>query len=305
MISQLALSLQDTLSKSVTLQTDKNNHQFTVIKHAKFDAVFALQGAHLIHFQLKNQPATIWLSKSAQYIEGKAIRGGVPVCWPWFGPANKELGENLPAHGFARTSLWSIKNINEIDEGVEIEFKLQDSSQTRKLWPYSFDLVLKATLTETLKLELITSNKGKTPFSYRGALHSYLNISAPNSCSVTGLNKQYTDSLNNKKAMLGDTTLLIDRPIDAIYKKSPSIVSLFDKQFNRQLTLLNHGNDSEVLWTPWINGAKTFTDMPDNGYQSMFCIEAAITNTNGELVEAGKNHRLTTIIDTNAISNEF
>lgn len=303
MISQLDLSLQDTLSKSVTLQTDENNHQFTVIKHAKFDAVFALQGAHLIHFQLKNQPATIWLSKTALYTEGKAIRGGVPICWPWFGPANKELGENLSAHGFARTSLWSIKNINELDDGVEVEFQLQDSPQTRTLWPYSFDLVLKATLTDRLKLELITSNRGIIPFSYRGALHSYLNISTPDSCSVVGLNEKYTDSLNNKKSMQGDSTLLIDGPIDSVYQKSPTVISLLDKQFKRQLTLNNHGNDSEVLWTPWKNGAKAFADMPDKGYKNMFCIEAAITNENGEVLEAGESHRLTTIIATNVILN--
>lgn len=301
MFLQLPRKTKENLSPSVTLQADKNNYQFVVIKHKRFDAAFALHGGHLIHFQLKNQPATIWLSNTAIYSHNKAIRGGVPVCWPWFGAADKKLGGNLPAHGFARTSLWSVKNITELDNGVDIELHLKDNQQTRKLWPYQFELILKATLTETLKLELITKNTGAEQFSYGGALHSYFNISAPESCSVTGLNRQYSDSLNSGELKNGDGTLLIDGPIDSIYKKSSSTVALIDQQFNRQLNITDSGNDSEVLWTPWIKGAQAFTDMPNNGYQSMFCIESAIVHKEGKIVESGKSDRLTTLISVSPI----
>ena len=110
----LFFTKKNTLSKSVSLQCDSSGFEFLIIEHSKFNAAFALHGAHLLHFQLKEQEPIIWLSKTAVYSEQKAIRGGVPICWPWFGAADKSLGDNLPAHGFARTSKWSIKNINEL-----------------------------------------------------------------------------------------------------------------------------------------------------------------------------------------------
>jgi glucose-6-phosphate 1-epimerase len=296
MISHLSLQTKKALSKSVSLQNDENNFEFIVIKHDSFDAAFSLHGAHLLHFQLKNQAPIIWLSKTAIFNESKAIRGGVPVCWPWFGPAGKSLGDNLPGHGFARTSKWTVKNINELDNGVEIEFLLTDSEATRKLWPHQFELVLKATLTDTVKLALISTNTGTDSFFYRTALHTYLAISSPEACKITGLNKHYADMLNAGEAKEGNGNLTITEPVDTIYQKAESAIMIDDSGYNRKLTVTNTGNDSEVVWNPWISGAKAFADMPDDGYQTMLCVESAITDQAGETVAAGQSHTLTTTI---------
>ncbi len=296
MISHLSLQKKNNLSDSVSLQVDANGFEFLIIEHPHFDAAFTLHGAHLLHFQLKEQAPIIWLSKTATFNKQKAIRGGVPVCWPWFGAAGTTLGKNLPSHGFARTSKWSVKNIVELSAGVELELSLTDSEETRKIWPYQFEVVLKATLTNTVKLELITKNTGAEAFSYRGALHTYLNISAPQSCQLSGLNKHYTDSLNAGQPETGDGTLLIDKPIDSIYQKASQAIVLDDSGFKRQLTIANTGNDSEVVWNPWIAGAQAFADMPDDGYQTMLCVESAITCPEGQNVAAGEAHTLTTII---------
>lgn len=296
MISHLSLQKKNTLSNSVSLQTDENDFDFLVIEHDNFDAAFSLHGAHLLHFQLKKQAPIIWLSKTAIFNDKKAIRGGVPVCWPWFGPAGKSLGDNLPGHGFARTSKWSVKNINELSNGVEIEFLLTDSEETRKLWPHQFELVLKATLTDTVTLALTSTNTGSEPFFYRSALHSYLAISSPEACKITGLNTHYADMLNAGKAELGDGSLTITKPVDAIYQKAPSAITIADSTYKRNLTVTNTGNDSEVVWNPWVSGAKGFADMPDDGYQTMLCVESAITDPAGETVAAGQSHTLTTTI---------
>jgi len=296
MISHLSLQKKSTLSHSVTLQNDENDFEFIVIEHENFDAAFSLHGAHLLHFQLKNQAPIIWLSKTALFNKNKAIRGGVPICWPWFGPAGKSLGDNLPGHGFARTNKWSVKNITELTNGVEIEFLLTDSEETRKLWPHSFELVLKATLTDTVKLALNSKNTGNEPFFYRAALHSYLAISSPETCEVTGLNTRYVDMLNKGKAELSDGSLTITKPVDAIYQKAPSAISIADSTYNRTLTITDTGNDSEVVWNPWVSGAKGFVDMPDDGYQTMLCVESAITDQSGETIAAGQSHTLTTTI---------
>ncbi|MFT7423240.1 MAG: glucose-6-phosphate 1-epimerase, partial [Psychromonas sp.] len=292
MLRHISLDKIKTLSTAISIEADAAGYEFLIIEHKKFDAAFALHGGHLVHFQLKEQPPIIWLSKTAIYNQQKAIRGGVPVCWPWFAAADKSLGENLPAHGFARTSKWDLAAHNEFSEGVEIELRLTDSVATREIWPFQFELVLKATLTDQIKLELISKNTGNSPFSYRGALHTYLNISAPESCAISGLNNNYNDSLDNGLAKSGDSTLKITGPIDAIYKKALFPIKLLDKQFNRQLIIDNFGNDTEVLWTPWVAGAKAFADMPDQGYKTMFCIESAITNKSGVTVEPGHSHSL-------------
>jgi len=296
MLRHISLFKIKTLSAAVSIQADAAGYEFLIIDHKNFDAAFTLHGGHLVHFQLKQQPPIIWLSKTAIYNEQKAIRGGVPICWPWFGAADKSLGENLPAHGFARTSKWELAAHNELPEGVEIELRLTDSAATREIWPFPFELTLKATLTDQIKLELISKNTGSIPFSYRGALHTYLNISAPESCHISGLNSQYNDSLENGLAKSGDSTLQITGPIDAVYKKAGSSITLSDQQFSRQLMIDNSGNDSEVLWTPWVAGAKAFADMPDDGYKTMFCIESAITNKTGVTVQPGHSHSLITTI---------
>lgn len=296
MISHLSLQKKNSLSNSVSLQSDTNGFEFLIIEHENFDAAFALHGAHLLHFQLKEQAPIIWLSKTAVFNKQKAIRGGVPICWPWFGAAGEALGENLPAHGFARTSKWSVKKVNELTAGIELQLLLKDSEETREIWPYQFELVLKATLTDTLKLELISKNMGTDSFSYNAALHTYLNISSPEFCLITGLSKQYADKLNAGKLETGISELRINGPIDSIYQKAADAVVLHDRGFKRQLTITDSGNDSEVLWTPWVAGAQAFADMPDNGYQTMFCIESAITRQKGQDVAAGQTHKLTTVI---------
>lgn len=296
MISHLSLKKIKSLSKSVALHSDPSDFEFVIIEHPNFDAAFTLHGAHLLHFQLKDQAPIIWLSKTAIYNEQKAIRGGVPICWPWFGPADKSLGDNLPGHGFVRTSKWSVKNINELANGVEIEFLLKNNEQTRKIWPYQFELVLKATLTDTVKLELISKNTGTETFTYNAALHTYLNISSPEACQVKGLGNAYIDKLNAGQSETSDGNLQINAPIDSIYEKAPGTVVLEDSGFKRQLTINNSGNDSEVVWSPWIEGAQAFADMPDDGYQTMLCIESAITNTNGQSVAPGQTHTLSTEI---------
>jgi len=296
MISHLLLKKIKSLSPSVSLQEDSNGFAFLIIEHKKLNAAFTLHGGHLIHFQAGQQPPLIWLSKTAIFDDQKAIRGGVPICWPWFGAAGAALGTGLPSHGFARTSKWSVGEITESNEGVELELKLRDSDETLALWPHQFELTLKATLTTQLKLALISENRGDKPFYYRGALHTYLNISTPDAVNISGLSEQFSNSLKQGALESGDSTLLIDQPIDAIYKKSSEKILLNDKQYQQTITMSNTGNDSEVLWTPWIEGAQAFVDMPNNGYQTMFCIESAITQASGQQVNIGEKHILTTLI---------
>ncbi|WP_354625227.1 D-hexose-6-phosphate mutarotase [Psychromonas sp. MME2] len=298
MISQLSLNKSKQLSTSVSLQTDEQGAEYLVVEHAKLEASFSLFGAHLLHFKLMGQEPIIWLSDNAVFNTQNAIRGGVPICWPWFGPANKSLGDNLPSHGFARNSFWSIGNVTELphNAGVEITFLLKENEQTLKLWPFHFELCLTATLTDTLKLDLQCTNTGKHPFAMTAALHTYFNISSPNQCSIVGLGEAYVDKLNKNDLQVFTGDLKISGAIDRIYSKAKDVIFIEDHAFNRRIAITNTGNDSDVVWTPWIAGAKSFSDMSDDGYLTMVCVESTITNTNSVKLAPSESHHLITDI---------
>ncbi len=293
MISHLQLTTKQVLSHSVFLKEDKTGNQYVIIEHPQVNAAFALHGAHLLHFQAKTQDPLIWISPTAIYKDQKSIRGGVPICWPWFGAASADLGEDLPAHGFARISKWSIGDISEQSTGVVLTLILNASPDTKKRWPFDFKLTLKATLTDKLTLDLITENTGSVPFIYQGALHTYINVSDVSNIKITGLNEKSFNKLTDKvNIKVGD--LVIEQEIDSIYEKALATIVLNDPGFNRQINIDNTGNDAEIVWNPWLDGAQACADIPDDGFKTMLCIESAILSQKGKELAAGRKHIFST-----------
>ena len=301
MISHIKLAEIKKLSESVTLKADDQGYEFITINHQKFDAAFTLHGGHLVHFQHKHQAPLIYLSNTAVFNDTKAIRGGVPICWPWFAKPKKELGNNLPSHGFARVSKWTVAAITEDNHGVNIDFSLISSKATKQLWDHDFQLTLKAVLGDTIQLSLITENTGVTDFTYSGALHTYLHIANAEQCTIEGLAEDYTDSLDAGKNKKASTLLTINAELDSIHQANKSEVVVTDIGNQRRIMMTNTGNDSVVAWNPWIDKAISLEDMPNEGYKTMLCIESAITGQNGVLVEAGQAHTLSTAIKETAM----
>ena len=296
MISHLRLKTTKTLSEQITIQIDTNGYEFVIINHDKFDAAFTLHGAHLIHFQVKQQPPLIYLSKAALFDDKKAIRGGVPVCWPWFGNTEESISKKLPGHGFARISKWQMSIINETTDAIQLEFSLSANEATKAIWDHEFTLTLRASLSDHVELTLITENTGSDTFSYGGALHTYLCVADITQCSIDGLAATYSDSLDAGKLKNAEKTLPVNGPIDAIYAVNEGDVIVNDPKNGRQITVNNTGNDSVVVWNPWVAGSAAFADLPDDGYQTMMCIESAITSKQGVLVQPGLSHTLKTVI---------
>ncbi|MBB1273014.1 D-hexose-6-phosphate mutarotase [Psychromonas sp. SR45-3] len=296
MISHLRLNTTKTLSEQISLQVDSKGFEFIIINHPKFDAAFTLHGAHLIHFQVKQQAPLIYLSKTALFDDKKAIRGGVPVCWPWFGNTEESLSKKLPGHGFARISKWEMSIVSETSEGIDLAFTLSANGTTKAIWDHDFTLTLKASLSDHVELSLITENTGTETFKYGGALHSYLCVADITQSSIEGLAATYTDSLDSGKQKTAEAVLTVNEPIDTIYSVNNGDVTINDLQNQRKITVNNTGNDSVVVWNPWISGSIAFADMPDDGYQTMMCIESAITSKQGVLVVPGESHTLKTVI---------
>lgn len=295
------MSYRDTITEQIPLTEHINlvtskGLKYLHITHPKAHTRISLFGAHLLSFTPANSAPVIWMSDDAIFNGVKAIRGGIPICWPWFGPAQESptvqplaQTQNFPSHGFARNSHWQLLESQSNDDSCRIRLQLTPSSNTKKLWSHDFNLIAEFIISESLTLNLITHNTGNNSFDYSGALHSYFQISQPDAIQVHGLD-------NNNPAprtLTGAVDIVCDAPA--------ATITLEDKQLRHKIAINNQGNNAMVVWNPWQVGAKAFTDMPDDGYQTMFCLEPAIIGNKAVTVMPGTSHTLTTRLSVTAL----
>lgn len=284
----------DRLSPSIS-QITYGELPILVIDHPLCQAAIALQGAHLLFWQPAHTTSpVIWLSEQAQFVAGKAIRGGVPICWPWF---NKLGGQ--PSHGFARISEWQRMSYFEDENGVELVLQLKDSEATRQIWDYAFTLQLVIKLSSTCQLLLQSFGD----FTATGALHSYFGVEQIGDVRLSGLGETYQESLATENPPQIAGQLRIDQPVDRIYTHAEASSLLEEPQ--RKINITHIGATDVVVWNPWQQGAQAMTDMADDGYQTMLCVESAritqpmlnkqdASNQLGVLIE---------VIDNSAVNN--
>ena len=214
----------------------------------------------------------LWLSPLTNVLPGKAIRGGIPICWPWFG--KNEQSPSLPQHGFARTSLFSVTSIHQDDDlTVHIQLQLKDNQLTRQQWPYSFSLTVHISLSDTLTLSICTENKSAQSMPLTQAIHSYYLLDDIANAKIEGLNNSpYLDKTNAQKTtQLNPLTIV--QETDRIYHKQNAILQLQTRQ--RTFHIVQNNDTGTIVWNPWQEKSKSMADFPDKGYLNMLCIEAA------------------------------
>ncbi|MGY3945405.1 D-hexose-6-phosphate mutarotase [Aeromonas tecta] len=281
-----------TLTAHCSLSHETGQPQLS-IDNGYAKAEISLFGAHVLRYQRHGEPATLWLSDKAVLDGSKPIRGGIPLCWPWFGPAPARVGSGKPAHGFARTSLWTLDGVSDHEDGTLVHLSLTDSDASRALWPHAFELELDVLVGKELSLVLTTRNTGKAPIVYNAALHSYLQISSPEAISVTGLGEPYLDKLSGQDAQQ-QGALTLSAAMDRIYRQADTIVRIKDAERTTQVVSGNH--DSVVVWNPWQEGASAMADMSDDGYRTMLCVETAITADAGVTIAPDEEHSFSTVL---------
>ncbi|MEI9697993.1 D-hexose-6-phosphate mutarotase [Moellerella wisconsensis] len=238
-----------------------------VISHPKVRGAISFQGAQLIAWQPSGQKPCLWLSENSEFKPGTAIRGGIPICWPWFGPAG------TPSHGFARILPWEFTAHNEHDDGVILTFTLSDNEYTKKLWPHDFTLILRFKLGETCEIELESYGN----FSATCAMHSYLNISDIQKTAVYGLGSHYLDKVTDKQEY-NASTLRVNGRTDRIYTESDEYSLVRDDGWQRTIEMHHYHHSDVVCWNPWAELSCSMPDMPNNGYKQMICVETARIN---------------------------
>ena len=241
-------------------------------------ASVSLQGAHVFDWRVTaEQKPVLWLSRDAKFVPGKAIRGGIPVCWPWFGPYDAPTlpevaalqggaaplgaaqrgaeGSNtvFPAHGFARAAAWEAVDSNVDSTGkVSLTLVLPQSAMPPEMWPHATAVELKITLGETLQLRLTTCNVGAEAFVLGEALHTYFNIRDIGSAIVGGLHGvTYWDTVGQVEKKQQSGPINFKKETDRVYIDSPQSCVIEDPDFRRRIRIDKSGSQSTVVWSPW------------------------------------------------------
>jgi glucose-6-phosphate 1-epimerase len=271
------------------------------INNAHASASIALQGAHLMTYQPRGQEPVIWLSKYAKFAPGKSIRGGVPICWPWFGPHATDA--KFPGHGYARTVMWEVLKTAALPDGATfISFGLLESDATRAQWPQPSSVKIDMTIGNTLRIELVTHNSGKQTFQLGEALHTYFNISDVAKMSLRGLEGcDYLDKVGEPARRTQKEGIVIESEVDRVYVDTIADCVIEDRGLNRAIRIAKQGSKSTVVWNPWTEKADKMGDFGQDGHRGMVCVESANAFENVLNVAPGETHRLVVVYSVEAL----
>lgn len=251
---------------------------FTIAKiaNAHATAIVSLYGAHVQSYIPKGQKEVLWMSPQSSFQEGKAIRGGIPVCFPWFGPHATDTQK--PMHGFARLSKWEVlKTASLVNGDTLLVLGLKANDYTKSLFPFEFAAQMEIVVGKKLDVTLIYTNTGTEPFVCSDALHSYFNISNVANIGISGLkgHSYYAAFAKTPDYTQEEAILPIVQEENRRYINHTSDCVIADKGFNRSIRVAKRGSKVTVVWNPWEATTKTMADIPDDGYFSFVCVEAA------------------------------
>jgi glucose-6-phosphate 1-epimerase len=247
-----------------------------------------LHGAHITGFQKNGEPPLLFMSDESLFAPDQAIRGGVPICFPWFGSR-----EGLPAHGFARvTALDLVKTVVSPDGSVRVDLRLPQNAGGTNAFRGTVDFTV--TVGNTLAMELQVTNPSSEPLSFEECLHAYFSVGDINDVSITGLkNAHYLDKTdgNARKLETGDAIKIISET-DRVYLDSTSAVEIHDAKLRRIIRVEKASSSSTVVWNPWIAKSKAMADFGDEEFRRMVCVEAGNVGQNQIILAPGKTSML-------------
>jgi len=280
------------LPNELTFETGQNGLMFARIHNQFAEAVVSIQGAHVMSFQPLGALPVLWMSKQSYFQPEKPIRGGIPICWPWFGAHPADSAK--PAHGFARNQVWTVTNTLHLSNGATfLQLGLQDSDATRALWPFSFALELRVTVGVSLTVEFVVSNPGTETMTFTGALHSYFTVSDVARIAIHGLEQcAYIDKLDEMRSKIQAEPIMFQGEVDRMYVETTTDCVIVDPGLQRRIRIAKSGSRSNVIWNPWMNKSKQMADFGDDEYHGMVCVETANVATDAISLLPGAQHAL-------------
>ena len=260
-------------------------------------ATISLEGGQVVAWHPKTQSEPVlWVSKLAQFAPGKAIRAGVPICWPWFGthPTNSLV----PGHGFARVVPWNVQSTSVDTEGViDINLKLAESEAADQLrsadFPKSVSLSAHYRIGETLEVSLITENNTEHEIHFTEGLHTYFQVSDVENVQVLGLDEcVYVDLLDGNQRRRQKGPITFGGEVGRIFVKCDKATIIEDKKLGRNIHVVGTGSNSIAVWNPGLATASKMTDLGGEGWRTMVCVETANALENHAIIKPWQHRSL-------------
>lgn len=269
------LNEQYAIPGHVTIETGPGGLVTAVIENQHASAMMTLAGGHVMTYTPRGGQPVLWVSPNAAHTIGKAMRGGVPVCWPWFA-AHPTEPSTKPLHGFARTSLWEFSGTRALPDGAtEVRMLLRDNPQTRALWPHAFELEVTATFGPRLRVAWSARNPGSQPYRYSGALHPYYTVSDIAAVRVEGLDgTDYLDKNEGFQRFRQQGPLRFTGPVDRVFLDTTAEITIHDPGLRRVLHIAKQGSRTSVVWNPDTEDAQ-MADVGAGQHRFFVCAEAA------------------------------
>lgn len=251
-------------------------------------------GAHVAEWTPRGAEPVLWMSGSSEFTDGKAIRGGIPICLPWFGPGRD--GNHSPAHGFARISPWTLTSADVSDSGeARLVFVLTgDEVEQLADFPSDFTASYAVTMGSALQLSL-TLTAGEQALDFEEALHTYFAVGDAREVRIQGLDgADYLDKVaGDRKSQSGDVTF--SQETDRVYE-SVSTCRIIDKQLGRSIVIEKVGSANTVVWNPWVAKSAAMADFGDDEWTQMCCVETVNALGAAVEVEPGRSHTMAATI---------
>jgi glucose-6-phosphate 1-epimerase len=223
-----------------------------------------LHGAHLTSWRPAGEEEVIFVSDRSHFQDGEAIRGGIPVCFPWF--RNKLDNPKAPSHGVVRTKTWDLDSIQLQNDDVVVKLSTKSDAATRAWWPHDFLLTHRLTIGSELMQELVMVNTGAAPLRFEEALHTYYRVGAADKVQIKGLDGvSYRDNMDDNREKKQNGDIEFTTQTDRAYLDTQHSVEIVDSVLHRRIQLTKVNSRSTVVWNPWSTGAKTMADLAHDG----------------------------------------
>jgi len=252
-------------------------------------------GAHVTSWTPAGGEEVLFLSSQTRWEHGHAIRGGIPICFPWFG--GKADDPKAPAHGLVRTKSWQLESITQVGRAVTVSMFTESDEGTKRWWPAEFRLVHRATFGRELSLKLEVTNTGKTSLRFEEALHTYHRVGNIEMTRVRGLDKvQYLDKTDSNRKKVQQGEIVIASETDRVYLNTQDPVELEDTVLRRRTRVIKQNSLTTVVWNPWVQKAQALSDLGDDEWMQMICIETSNVADFALVLAPGQQHTMEAVV---------
>jgi glucose-6-phosphate 1-epimerase len=266
-----------------------------VITTAVAAAEIYLHGAQVTSYTPNGGEDVLFLSEYSRWEDGKAIRGGIPICFPWF--RGKADNPKAPAHGVVRTKSWELVSIEKFAEGLVVTLATENDDTGRKWWPQNFRVVHRITVDTSLKLELTVTNTSATPMRFEEALHAYHHVGDVHQARVVGLHGvHFLDNMDGNREKVQEGDVSFSKATDNAYLNTRGTLELVDPVLKRRIRIEKKHSETTVVWNPWQESAAALADLGNNEWTSFACVEASNILSGAVVLEPGQVHTITASI---------